>query len=83
MYYYHQKHGFTIMMLGQLFDLAIYAFVVWFVTNIAYCIDYTKLDGWVFKMNQDLEQIMNFHFFQFFLPCVGAEIARESTSKKW
>lgn len=45
MYYYHQKHGFTIMMLGHLLDLAIYAFVVWFVTSVTYCIDYTVLDG--------------------------------------
>lgn len=33
------------MMMGHLLDLAIYAFVVWFVTNIAYCINYKALDG--------------------------------------
>lgn len=45
MYYYHQKHGFSIMMLGHLLDLAIFVFVVWFVTSIVYCIDYKVLDG--------------------------------------
>lgn len=46
MYYYHQKHGFNIMMLGQLLDLATFAFVVWFVTGLVYCVDYAKLDGY-------------------------------------
>lgn len=45
MYYYHQKHGFNIMMLGHILDLTTFAFVVWFVTSMVYCIDYGKLDG--------------------------------------
>lgn len=45
MYYYHQKHGFNVMMLGHLLDLATFAFVVWLITGVAYCVDYSKLDG--------------------------------------
>lgn len=45
MYFYHQKHGFNVMMVNYILDLLIYAFVVWFVTNVVFCVDYDKLDG--------------------------------------
>lgn len=45
MYYYHQKHGFNVMMVNYIMDLVIFAFVVWFVTAVAFCVDYNVLDG--------------------------------------
>lgn len=45
MYYYHQKHGFNVMMVNYILDLAIFAFVLWFLSVVAFCIDYKVLDG--------------------------------------
>lgn len=45
MYNYHQKHGFNVMMVNYVMDLIIFAFVVWFVTIVLFCVDYRVLDG--------------------------------------
>lgn len=45
MYNYHQKHGFNVMMVNYVMDLVIFAFVVYFVTVVLFCVDYNVLDG--------------------------------------
>lgn len=40
LYYYHQKHGFYVMMLQQMFELFQFMFVVVLITYMINCIDY-------------------------------------------
>lgn len=43
MYHYHQKHGFTCMILQEILELAQFIFVVIFSTFIFHCVDYSIL----------------------------------------
>lgn len=62
MYNYHQKHGFNVMMVNYVMDLVIFAFVVYFVTVVFFCVDYKVLDGWV----ASTDFVANFHEFRDF-----------------
>lgn len=43
MYHYHQKHGFTCMMVQEAFELLQFIFVVCFSTFLFHCVDYSVL----------------------------------------
>jgi len=43
MYHYHQKHGFTCMMLKETLELLQFIFVVVFSTFLFHCVDYSVL----------------------------------------
>jgi len=43
MYHYHQKHGFTCMMLKEMLELLQFIFVVVFSTFLFHCVDYSVL----------------------------------------
>jgi hypothetical protein len=43
MYHYHQKHGFTCMMLQETLELLQFIFVVVFSTFLFHCVDYSVL----------------------------------------
>ncbi|XP_018792097.1 PREDICTED: autophagy-related protein 9A [Bactrocera latifrons] len=45
MYNYHQKHGFSVIALDEIFQLCKFAFVVWLLTFTIYCINYQVLFG--------------------------------------
>lgn len=45
MYNYHQKHGFAVMMLQEVFELGQFVFVVAFVTFLIHCVNYPVLFG--------------------------------------
>lgn len=45
MYYYHQKHGFYVMMLQELCELGQFIYVVMFITYFRHCINYSALFG--------------------------------------
>jgi len=42
-YDYHQKHGFTVMMLQECLELLQFIFVVWFTVFLAECLNYSYL----------------------------------------
>ena len=42
-YEYHQKHGFTVMMLQEILELLQFIFVVFFTVFLAECVDYPVL----------------------------------------
>ena len=48
-YEYHQKHGFTVMMLQEILELLQFIFIVFFTVFMVECIDYPKL----FKVRKD------------------------------
>lgn len=48
MYNYHQKHGFAVMMLQEVFELGQFIFVVGFVTFLFHCVNYPVLFGYIF-----------------------------------
>ncbi|XP_069966342.1 autophagy-related protein 9A isoform X2 [Bactrocera oleae] len=58
MYNYHQKHGFSVIALDEIFQLCKFAFVVWLLTFTIYCINYQVLFGFknymVALMNKNL-----------------------------
>ncbi|PNF28200.1 Autophagy-related protein 9A [Cryptotermes secundus] len=43
MYHYHQKHGFTCMILQEILELLQFIFVVMFSTFLLHCVDYSVL----------------------------------------
>lgn len=45
MYHYHQKHGFVIIVLEELFQLIEFGFVIWLVTFAVHCINHDILFG--------------------------------------
>lgn len=45
MYNYHQKHGFTVIVMDGMFQLIQFIFVVWVLTFTVYCVDYKELFG--------------------------------------
>ncbi|XP_055912674.1 autophagy-related protein 9A [Eupeodes corollae] len=45
MYNYHQKHGFTVIVMDGMFQLIQFGFVVWVLTFTVYCVDYKELFG--------------------------------------
>ena len=49
-YDYHQKHGFTVMMLQEILELFQFIFIVFFTVFLAECVDYQLL----FKVNGKL-----------------------------
>ncbi|XP_070566491.1 autophagy-related protein 9A-like [Ptychodera flava] len=44
-YHYHQKHGFSCMMMAEIFELIQFVFVVLFSTFLLQCVDYMVLFG--------------------------------------
>ncbi|XP_006825096.1 autophagy-related protein 9A-like [Saccoglossus kowalevskii] len=44
-YHYHQKHGFSCMMLSEVFELVQFIFIVLFSTFLLQCVDYAVLFG--------------------------------------
>ncbi|XP_037960831.1 autophagy-related protein 9A-like [Teleopsis dalmanni] len=46
MYNYHQKHGFTIIVLDEVFQLCEFGFVVWLLTFTIHCINFSILFGY-------------------------------------
>ena len=45
MYHYHQKHGFMIIVLDEVFQLIEFAFVIWLITFTVHCINHDILFG--------------------------------------
>lgn len=45
MYDYHQKHGFSVIVLDEIFQLLEFLFVVWLITFTTHCIQYPILFG--------------------------------------
>ncbi|XP_037823326.1 autophagy-related protein 9A [Lucilia sericata] len=45
MYHYHQKHGFVIIVLDEIFQLIQFAFVIWLITFTVHCINHDILFG--------------------------------------
>lgn len=45
MYHYHQKHGFVIIVLDEIFQLIQFAFVIWLITFTVHCINHEILFG--------------------------------------
>ena len=43
MYDYHQKHGFTVMMLQEVLELLQFIFIVFFTVLMAECVNYDVL----------------------------------------
>lgn len=46
MYHYHQKHGFVIIVLDEIFQLIQFAFVIWLLTFTVHCINHDILFGY-------------------------------------